>query len=103
MPVENRRRRKGFLQLSGLVLFIVLSSIYAQRYSPTPPAAEDLELKDLDLSGWDCLDKPEGLAKTPDGKERNPQKNRAPIDLAGKEIPAMDIAGFLKRVAEYDV
>jgi hypothetical protein len=32
------------------------------------------ELKDLDLSGWDCLSKLEGAAKTQDGEERNQQK-----------------------------
>lgn len=74
--------------------------LFAQMPMLTPVPESDLELKDLDLSKWDCP--PEGAAKTPDGKERNPRKNRAPIDLAGKEIPSLDIAGFLKRVAEYD-
>jgi len=39
------------------------------------------ELRDLDLTGWDCATKLEGAAKTPDGQERNRQKNRDPVDL----------------------
>lgn len=58
------------------------------------------ELRDLDLSGWNCG--LEGAAKSQDGKERNPQKNRSPIDLAGKNIPKLDTAAFLARAADYD-
>jgi hypothetical protein len=58
------------------------------------------ELRDLDLSGWNCG--LEGAAKSQDGKERNPQKNRSPIDLAGKNIPRLDMASFLSRAADYD-
>jgi hypothetical protein len=61
------------------------------------------ELKDLDLTGWDCLSKLEGAAKTRDGQERNRQKNRAPIDLATLKIESFDTAAFLARVAEYDL
>jgi len=58
------------------------------------------ELKDLDLRGWDCG--LEGAAKTQDGKERNQQKNRSAIDLAGLKIASFDTAAFLARVADYD-
>ena len=37
-----------------------------------------------------------------DGKERNQQKNRSPIDLTGKTIPSLDAPAFLVRAAEYD-
>jgi len=60
------------------------------------------ELRDLDLSGWDCLSGLEGIAKTQDGKERNQQKNRSPIELTGMNIPSFDTAAFLARVADYD-
>jgi hypothetical protein len=60
------------------------------------------ELRDLDLSGWDCLSKLEGIAKTQDGKERNVQKNRSPIELAGVNIPSFDTGAFLTRVADYE-
>jgi hypothetical protein len=60
------------------------------------------ELRDLDLSSWDCLSKLEGISKTQDGKERNQQKNRTPIELTGVNIPSFDTAAFRARVAEYD-
>lgn len=64
--------------------------------------AQDFELRDLDLTNWDCLPKLEGSAKTQDGKERNRQKNRSAADLAGMKIVLLDTAAFLKRVGEYD-
>jgi len=60
------------------------------------------ELRELDLSGWDCVSKLEGAAKTQDGKERNQQKNRSPIDLAGIKVAPFDAATFLAQVAGYD-
>ena len=60
------------------------------------------ELRDLDLSGWDCLSKLEGIAKTQDGKERNQQKNRSSIEFTGSDIKSFDTAAFLARVADYD-
>jgi len=59
-------------------------------------------LRDLDLTGWDCVSKLEGIAKTQDGKERNQQKNRTSIEFAGVNIPSFDTAAFLARVAESD-
>ena len=47
--------------------------LFAQRQRMT----EDRELTDLDVSGWDCLNKPEGTAKSDDGAERNRLKNRS--------------------------
>ena len=58
------------------------------------------ELRDLDLTGWDCLSKLEGAARTQDGKERNVQKNRAAVDLAGVKVPSFDLSAFLARAAE---
>ena len=60
------------------------------------------ELRDLDLTGWDCLAKLEGPAKTQDGRERNQQKNRSLIELGGKKIESFDFGGFLARVGDYD-
>lgn len=78
---------------------IALFGFLLPAFSPTPPV---FELRDVDLSGWDCLSKPEGAAKTQDGKERNRQKNRSPIDLAGAKIIPFDTPGFLAQVADYD-
>jgi len=68
----------------------------------TTALAQIPELRDLDLTGWDCLSKLEGAARTQDGKERNVQKNRSAVDLANEKVAAFDYASFLARVAEYD-
>ena len=70
--------------------------------APAALVGEDLELWDLDVSGWDCLNHPGGTAKTQDGIERNRQKNRTSIDLAGSKIEPLDTSGFLKKVRAYD-
>ena len=64
--------------------------------------SDDRELTELDLKSWDCLDKPEGTGETADGVERNKQKNRAPIDLAGVEVLELDTAGFRSRFSAFD-
>ncbi len=76
-----------------------LFSFLLAAFAPTPPV---FELRDVDLNGWDCATNLEGAAKTEDGKERNRQKNRAPVDLNGTKVVALDVPGFLARVAEYD-
>jgi hypothetical protein len=60
------------------------------------------DLRDVDLSGWDCLTKPGGLARTEDGIERNRQKNRSAIDLTGIKVNEFDTFGFLTQVADYN-
>ncbi len=65
--------------------------------------SEDRDLKELDLSAWDCLNQPGGTAKTPDGVERNTQKNRSPMDLAGVTAAKLDTGGFLRNVSAFDV
>jgi hypothetical protein len=80
-----------------------LSLVYCSLVALAANAAAQLpELRDLDLSGWDCLSKLEGIAKTQDGKERNQQKNRTPIELTGVNIPSFDTTAFRARVADYD-
>src|SRR5438876_1548431 len=78
-----------------LLSFVLLLAAFA----PRPPV---FELRDVDLTGWDCATKLEGAAKTQDGKERNRQKNRSPIDLAGVTVIPFDTPGFLAHVADYD-
>ncbi|MFN2541901.1 MAG: hypothetical protein ABR514_07015 [Chthoniobacterales bacterium] len=78
-----------------LIALVVLLA----AFSPTPAV---FELRDVDLSLWDCMTKPAGSARSPDGQERNQQKNRPPLDLTGAKIAAFDTAGFLAHVAEYD-
>ncbi len=73
-------------------------SIHAQKRE----LSQDRDLKELDLSKWDCLKKLEGTAKTPDGAERNQLKNRsAPAEIPAK-IPKLDFLGFQKYVGDWD-
>src|SRR5947209_895465 len=65
------------------------------------PTRQLPELRDLDLTGWDCLTLLAGVARTQDGNERNIQKNRGPVEITGKISP-LDFAGFLARAVEYD-
>ena len=80
------------LRFAGLIVLLA-------AFAPTPPV---FELRDVDLTGWDCLTKPAGSAKTEDGRERNRQKNRPLIDLAGITVIPFDMPGFLAHVADYD-
>jgi hypothetical protein len=66
------------------------------------PTQAVFELRDVDLSGWNCAANLEGAAKTEDGKERNRQKNRGLIDVKEAPVVALDVAAFLAHVAEYD-
>lgn len=70
--------------------------------STAPIGTEDIELRDLDLTGWDCLNQTDGTAKTQDGIERNRMKNRWPVDLSLFTVEPLDTAAFLKKVREYD-
>ncbi|MEO8440059.1 MAG: hypothetical protein ABI540_07540 [Spartobacteria bacterium] len=79
--------------------FFLSEAAYAER----PAISEDRELKKIDLTGWDCLDRLEGTAKTPDGVERNRLKNRNAANLAGASIEKMDTAAaFLRAAAEFE-
>ncbi len=84
------------LRFVSLILAATLSAWAQQRIS------DDRDLKEFDLSGWDCLNKLEGSAKTPDGAERNRGKNRSAIELAGLTIRDFDTAGFHKLVDAFD-
>jgi hypothetical protein len=86
---------------------IVLTACCSLLFAPLataerPRISEDRELKEIDLTGWDCLNRSEGTAKTPDGVERNRLKNRPAADLAGAHVAAMDTAAFLRFVADFD-
>ena len=63
---------------------------------------DDRDLLPIDVSKWDCIDKPGGSAKTEDGVERNKGKNRSMVDLSKLRIPAFDTASFLKAVSSFD-
>lgn len=65
-------------------------------------AAEDFDLRDLDVAAWDCLDKPAGTAKTEDAIERYRAKNRSGINVSVMTPDSLDTAAFLKKVAGYE-
>src|SRR5437660_611298 len=80
---------------AGLIFGACSLSAFSQDAPQLP------ELRDLDLTGWDCLTQLGGVARTPDGNERNLQKNRGPAKITGK-IPSLDFATFLARASEYE-
>src|SRR4029453_9545307 len=63
---------------------------------------EDTDLRDLDVTGWDCANQFEGTAQSQDAKDRNRMKNRWPVDLSLFPVEPFDTAGFLKKVRECD-
>ena len=89
--------RKWFAEMAILRLscFVLLLATFA----PTRPL---FELRDVDLTGWVCLGNPAGAAKSPEGEERNRQKNRSAMNLVGVNVKSFDTASFLAQVAEYD-
>jgi hypothetical protein len=64
--------------------------------------AEDTELRDLDVTGWECANQFEGTAQSREARERNSMKNRWPVKLSGFTVEPLNTAGFLKKVREYD-
>lgn len=74
----------------------------ASAFAARPAISEDRELKEVDLSGWDCRDRPGGTAKTPDGDERNQLKNRTGVEVGGAKIVSMETSAFLQYVAAFD-
>ncbi|HEY4282693.1 MAG TPA: hypothetical protein VGM62_06465 [Chthoniobacterales bacterium] len=64
--------------------------------------SDDRDLKELDLTKWGCLNKPEGTARTPDGQERNRLKGRSVTDVANLKLPDLDVAGFIQSVNSFD-
>lgn len=64
--------------------------------------SEDLELKEIDLTGWNCANRPEGSGRSPDTAERNRAKNRFAADVSGLSVKPFDVAGLLKHVADFD-
>jgi hypothetical protein len=85
-------------ELVVALTMVVGACAFAER----PTISEDRELKEIDLTAWDCRDHPEGSATTPDGVERNKLKNRSAIDLAGLQLPQLDTRLFLQKFAAFE-
>ena len=108
MQAKFQARRKARKSTIGMCMWnrkpaaVCIMMMAAISAHAQPRISEDRDLLELDLSRWDCVDRLEGTAKTPDGVARNRQKNRSAVDLSGATIPDLDSAGFLKHVAAFD-
>ena len=98
MAIEVNRLYLIRMTAHRIFLFLCVSFLVFAAHA----SAELPELRDLDVSKWDCASKLEGAARTQDGRERNRQKNRSPVELTGLNILSFDTAGFLGRAADYD-
>lgn len=81
-----------------LYLGIVLTALA----SPATVGTEDTELRDLDVTKWDCANQSEGTAQSQEARERNRMKNRWPVNLSAFTVEPLDTAAFLKKVRDYD-
>lgn len=86
--------------LRVLLTFTIFTNV--SLFGARPTISEDRELKEIDLTGWDCRDRPEGSAKTPDGAERNRLKNRPGADVGGTKTISLETATFLQYVGTFD-
>ena len=90
--IPRMSRMKAALSLSGLATTVLANSGTIET--------EDTELRDLDVTGWDCANQFEGTAQSQDAKERNRMKNRwAPVNLSVFTVEQLDTVAFLKKVA----
>jgi hypothetical protein len=96
-----RRQDRHLVRGAGwsLIAIAVVLGLIAAR--PAFQISNDRELKEIDLSSWDCLNRLEGSAKTPDGIERNRLKNRSAPDVV-RPVADLDTAGLLKHVADFE-
>ena len=92
--LETERPNAALMRSLALALLVVFASSVTS-------GAEDLELSDLDVAGWECLDRAEGTAKTQDAIERNRMKNRSPENQIAGLIESLDTAAFLKKIGGY--
>jgi hypothetical protein len=82
--------------------FMAVSLIPVSAQRPPPRISEDRDLKEFDLSQWECLNQPEGTARTPDGMERNRLKNRSAPESSPDKVQDLDVRGFLQKLAAFD-
>jgi hypothetical protein len=67
-----------------------------------PQISQDRDLLDIDITKWDCANRLEGTAKTPDAMERNRLKNRSLPESTPANPKSFDNAGFLKYIGDFD-
>jgi Tfp pilus assembly protein PilV len=73
-------RIKTVVLIGAGVLGLILASLAATQ------TAEDTELRDLDVTGWDCANQLEGTAQSQEARERNRMKNRWPVNLSAFKV-----------------
>jgi len=82
---------------------VAVALIVLARANAAEQISDDRELKEIDLTAWNCVNRPAGTGKSPDTAERNRLKNRWLQDLSGLAIKSFDTASFLKHVADFDI
>src|SRR2546423_14225925 len=83
--------------LRPVLIFLALAGgALAQQIS------EDRELKEIDLTTWNCANRPEGSGRSPDTAERNRLKNRFAVNLSGMAVTAFDTNSFIRHIADFD-
>jgi hypothetical protein len=87
--------------MKAAVLFCLAVAVTALA-GPGTVGTEGTELRDLDVTGWDCANQFEGTAQSQEARERNRMKNRWPVNLSLFKVETLDTAGFLRKVREYD-
>src|SRR5262249_10809215 len=95
----NHPRMSRMNAAGALWLPIIVTALAA---SATIDTTEDTELRDLDVTGWDCAKQFERTAQSQETRERNRMKNRWPVNLSAFAVEPLDTAGFLKKVRDYD-
>jgi hypothetical protein len=91
-----------FFFRQGVVVAAAMAFALLAGVSVAEHISEDRELKELDLTAWNCLNRPEGSGRSPDKAERNRLKNRVAVDLSGVAVKSFDTARFLQHVAAFD-
>jgi hypothetical protein len=91
----TRRLFPGFV-FAALIALAGSGVVKAQHIS------DDVELKELDLTAWNCATRPDGSGRGPETVVRNRLKNRFAPDLAGLNLKSFDVSGLLKHVAAFD-
>jgi hypothetical protein len=89
--------RVNIVAFLGATAAVVLQSLTAIERSG------DVELRNLDVTPWNCANKDEGTAQSQAAKERNRMKNRWPVNLSGFAVEYRDTASFLRKVRGYDL
>lgn len=83
--------------LVGVVLIAFIRAKGAEQIS------DDRELKEIDLTSWNCVNRPDGTGRSPDTAERNRLKNRFAADLSKLAVKPFDTNSLLKYVADFDL